>query len=165
LPFERFGTDIVGRNPKLKNHSNTSLIDRPRVSRDNRTSLIFSYFREPQEGAMTRLERNCRVLRDVGVFLFGVAAIAVAIDYLFIRPDTMRELQKVFNRSFSEDLEKWRKPTSGSDSTREVQKLNQALQLEREKMNRDLESEREKLRRGVDDNRETPSAQANPTKK
>jgi hypothetical protein len=55
---------------------------------------------------MTQLESVCRVLRDLGIFLMGIATIIVAIDYLFIRPDPVRDMQRVLYRSFTEDLEK-----------------------------------------------------------
>ncbi len=63
---------------------------------------------------MARLESICRVLRDLGIFLLGVAAISVAIDYLFIRPDPMRDMQKVITKSFTDDLEKSLKQTNTS---------------------------------------------------
>jgi len=54
---------------------------------------------------MARLECICRILRDLGIFLLGVAAITVAIDYFFIHPDPMREMQRAVNKSFTEGLE------------------------------------------------------------
>ena len=55
---------------------------------------------------MARLESLCRVLRDLGIFLLGIAAITLTIDYLFIHPDPMRDMQRVVNKSFAEGLEK-----------------------------------------------------------
>jgi hypothetical protein len=55
---------------------------------------------------MARLESICRILRDLGIFLLGVAAIALTIDYLFIHPDPMREMQRAVNKSFAESLGK-----------------------------------------------------------
>jgi hypothetical protein len=54
---------------------------------------------------MARWERICRILRDLGIFLMGVAAIAVAADYLF-HPDPMRDMQRAMTKSFVEGLER-----------------------------------------------------------
>jgi hypothetical protein len=54
---------------------------------------------------MARLEAICRVLRDVGIFLLGVAAITVAVDYVFIHPDPTRDMQRAMIRSFTEAME------------------------------------------------------------
>jgi hypothetical protein len=54
---------------------------------------------------MSRLERICRILRDLGIFFLGVAAIIAAVDYFFIHPDPMRDIQRTMNKSFIDALE------------------------------------------------------------
>jgi hypothetical protein len=54
---------------------------------------------------MARLERICRILRDLGMFFLGVAAIIAAIDYFFIHPDPMRDSQHSVNKSMIEAME------------------------------------------------------------
>ena len=54
---------------------------------------------------MARIERICRILRDLGIFFLGVAAIIAAIDYFFIHPDPMRDMQRSVNKSFIEAME------------------------------------------------------------
>jgi len=68
---------------------------------------------------MTRLERIGRVLRDLGIFLLGIAAFTVAIDYLFIRSDPLRDMQRAMTKSFVDGMEKrlnQRDSNSQSDS-------------------------------------------------
>ena len=43
---------------------------------------------------MTRIESVCRMLRDVGIFLLGVAAVTMTVHYLFIRVDPVADMQK-----------------------------------------------------------------------
>jgi hypothetical protein len=66
---------------------------------------------------MARFESICRVLRDLGIFLMGVAAITVAVDYLFIHPDPMRDFQRGMNGAFMESLQKQIHETSQHNDT------------------------------------------------
>ena len=55
---------------------------------------------------MAKLESVCRVLRDLGVFCLGVAAIMMAIDYLFIHPNPQCAMEKVMTQYYIDGLEK-----------------------------------------------------------
>jgi hypothetical protein len=55
---------------------------------------------------MARLESICRVLRDLGIFCAGVAAIVVAVDYLFIHPNPQRAMERAMYQSITEELTK-----------------------------------------------------------
>ena len=54
---------------------------------------------------MNRLESVCRVLRDLGIFFLGVSVITVAIDYLFIHPNPLREMEQMITKSYIEELQ------------------------------------------------------------
>ena len=55
---------------------------------------------------MTRTETICRMLRDVGIFMLGIAAVTVTVHYLFIRTDPMGEYQNAIFKSFTQDIQK-----------------------------------------------------------
>lgn len=55
---------------------------------------------------MTRIESVCRMLRDVGIFLLGVAAVTMTVHYLFIRVDPVADMQKAMFKNFTQSFEK-----------------------------------------------------------
>jgi len=46
------------------------------------------------------------MLRDVGIFMLGLAAVAVAVHCVFIRVDPVADMQKVMLMSFTQNFEK-----------------------------------------------------------
>jgi len=46
------------------------------------------------------------MLRDVGIFMLGIAAVTVTVHYLFIRTDPMGEYQNAIFKSFTQDIQK-----------------------------------------------------------
>lgn len=55
---------------------------------------------------MIRTETICRMLRDVGIFMLGIAAVTVTVHYLFIRTDPMAEYQNAIVKSFTQGIQK-----------------------------------------------------------
>ncbi len=55
---------------------------------------------------MTRIESVCRMLRDVGIFLLGVAAVTMTVHYLFVRVDPVADMQKAMFKHFTEGFKK-----------------------------------------------------------
>jgi hypothetical protein len=55
---------------------------------------------------MTRIESVCRMLRDVGIFMLGVAAVTMAVHYLFIRVDPVSDMQKAMFKNITKSFEK-----------------------------------------------------------
>ncbi len=53
---------------------------------------------------MIKFESLCRALRDLGIFLLGVAAIAMTVHYLFIRTDFQTEMQKITEKHFLDGM-------------------------------------------------------------
>ncbi len=54
---------------------------------------------------MTRIESVCRMLRDVGIFMLGIAAVTMAVHYLFIRVDPVTDMQKAIFKSMAKSFE------------------------------------------------------------
>lgn len=55
---------------------------------------------------MARIETICRILRDVGIFMLGIAAVSMTAHYFFIRSDPQAEMQRAIYRSFTQGFEK-----------------------------------------------------------
>ena len=54
---------------------------------------------------MTRIESVCRMLRDVGIFMLGVAAVTVTVHHLFIRVDPVADMQKAMFKNMAKSFE------------------------------------------------------------
>jgi len=55
---------------------------------------------------MRQIEKVCRMMRDVGVFLLGIAAVTLAVHHLFFRtPTSQEEMQRVVQRHFIQGFE------------------------------------------------------------
>lgn len=55
---------------------------------------------------MTRIESICRMLRDVGIFMLGIAAVTVTVYYVFIHTDPMTEFQRAMLKGVTQDHQK-----------------------------------------------------------
>jgi hypothetical protein len=55
---------------------------------------------------MTRIETICRILRDVGIFMLGIAAVAVTVHYVFVRTDPKTEMQNAVYKSMTQEFQK-----------------------------------------------------------
>ncbi len=45
------------------------------------------------------------MLRDVGIFMLGIAAVTMAVHYLFIRVDPVTDMQKAIFKSMAKSFE------------------------------------------------------------
>jgi hypothetical protein len=53
------------------------------------------------------------MLRDVVIFMLGIAAVTVTVHYVFIRNDPMAECQNAIVKNFTQDIQRiWRKAES-----------------------------------------------------
>jgi hypothetical protein len=46
------------------------------------------------------------MLRDLGIFMLGIAAVTATVHYLFIRNDPMAEYQNAIVKNFTQDIQK-----------------------------------------------------------
>ena len=55
---------------------------------------------------MRQIEKVCRMMRDVGVFLLGIAAVTLTVHHLFFRtPTPQEEMQRVVQQHFIQGFE------------------------------------------------------------
>jgi len=59
---------------------------------------------------MNQAEQISRILRDIGVFLLGLAAIIFVIHFAFFRKDPEAEMRKAAMESFSQALKQHNPP-------------------------------------------------------
>jgi hypothetical protein len=54
---------------------------------------------------MNRITIISGIFRDFGIFFLGVASICVAVDYIFLHPDPMRQIQTEMQKSFMQTFQ------------------------------------------------------------
>jgi len=57
---------------------------------------------------MNQIESISRVLRDIGIFLIGLAAIIFVVHFVFIRKDPQAEMMKVMQENMTRALKESR---------------------------------------------------------
>ena len=53
---------------------------------------------------MIRYERICRMLRDIGIFMFGIASLCASLQYCFVHLRAEREMQQAMERFLRRDV-------------------------------------------------------------
>jgi hypothetical protein len=55
---------------------------------------------------MNAFANFCRALRDLGIFLLGIAALLAVLDYFYFHPDPTREMSKAIYKMYADGFSK-----------------------------------------------------------